>query len=528
MKRPLVIILSVIVVLAILVVGSTWVLGSLTEQGVRNYIAEIETSPATRQVDLELPEYERGFLKSSGSTSIGVQGVKQQAFLKHEIFHGPFAMTPDGFKAGYAYIVTTLDRDKFPAELKESLAEVYGENEPFSVKTTVPLAGSRVSEVEIAAVDHDAGNLALKFDGGECRFEVASDNKSMSGSIQFGALSMKETSDGVMTLKLDPTDLRISGEEESSFVANGSIGKCDFNKSDESGPGISIAMEAIGLDANYEAMEEGSNVLLGTAKVITPKVAVKIADSGGIEVTDLSIQSGTSEKGDLIESTAAYEVTSVNETFSQGGASAPYLEVLKTGAKLTAVFRVPKSAMEALAEIQKEMQASQRELLANPDAAEEIGAEQAKVVADTYEHMLRALTKGTGFSLGIASGEEDAGVNLDIALTYTGDKPLTAQKTILDLVQSMLVKLGARLPKALLPESEGMQQQMAMLTMTGSVAETPTAYLTEMVLENGKLTTNGQPNLLFEQMAPMMMQEIPWDAMFDGMRQAGAKGDEGE
>jgi len=26
----------------------------------------------------------------------------------------------------------------------------------------------------------------------------------------------------------------------------------------------------------------------------------------------------------------------------------------------------------------------------------------------------------------------------------------------------------------------------------------------------------------------MMMQEIPWDAMFDGMRQAGAKGDEGE
>lgn len=111
-------------------------------------------------------------------------------------------------------------------------------------------------------------------------------------------------------------------------------------------------------------------------------------------------------------------------------------------------------------------------------------------------------------------------MNLAFDFTYTGEEPMTSQKTILELVQKISVELGLSIPKSLVPETEQTQQQLAMLTASGSLKETPASYQAEMVLEGGKLTTNGQPNLLFEQMAPMMMQPIPWDAMFSGPQPA--------
>lgn len=521
MKRSLLIILSVIVVLAILVLGSTWVLGTLTESGFRDFVEEMEENPSAQQVDLELPEYQRGFLKSSGSTSVSVVGVEHEAFFKHEIYHGPLAVTPSGVKAAHAYIVTTLDREKFPEDLRNSISEVYGETEPFTMTTTVPLVGDHVTEVEVAPVNHDEGTLAVRFAGADCRFEVSPDYESMDGIIQIGEFAMNESSeDSAFSLNVAESKLDVIGKEDESVSANGSFGAISLKGSGGEGPGVSVKVDSISMNTDYRATEGESSFMLGNGKINAPKVFVTIDEAGEIEITDLSASSEVKKESGLVVSSVTYEIGGVRETVSQDEEWGSYLEMLEQGAIAKGAITLSESAMESMVEFQKEMQAIQRRMMEDADAGKNAGGEQVQAMMQSYGKIVKTISEGSGLSFEMAAGEGDDGVRFDLDLTYTGEEPLTNQKTILELVQNIFIELGLNIPKSFVPVNEKTQQQLAIATASGSLVETPTSYQTKMVLEDGKLTTNGQPNLLFEQMAPMMMQPIPWDSMLSGTNQA--------
>ncbi|MDB3941871.1 hypothetical protein N9406_13015, partial [Verrucomicrobiales bacterium] len=62
-------------------------------------------------------------------------------------------------------------------------------------------------------------------------------------------------------------------------------------------------------------------------------------------------------------------------------------------------------------------------------------------------------------------------------------------------------------------------EQLMPLVATGAIVQNGSSFAMDAKLKEGTLETNGQVNPILDQMGPMLMGEISWEEMFQGMRE---------
>ena len=513
MKRSLIIVLTLVVIAALVLVGATFAMGMLTEKAIMAYSGELEDSATLSAVDLSVDQYERGFGKSTFDSTLVVEGIDEAIPLEHEVYHGPFALTPDGPKAGYSYVISTVDIEALPDEIRENIQSVYGDTEPFTIKTTIELDGDRQSHVSIAPIDHEDDEMTLRFDGGEIEFLGDSGASNVNGNIEFSPLSLKMKAEegGDFRMRFDGASGSLSAEENGTIVMDGALSKINI-KGGAKGP-VGFTIESVDVKANYLPVEGIEGIVEGTASVTIPSVEIDAAEKGKFVASGLKIANETSsESGDLLKYRVTYGADSFKADMVEQTEDLAWLKMLESGAEVSLFGTVPHAIAHELANFQQERNG----IATSPEAI----AENSLALAEMMEAVLRKLNKGSGIGLDARVGPKDGGVNLNLNIDYEEERPITSRKNYQELLNALNLNLSAKVPKTMLDATPALEEQLAGLKAMGTVKETLSGYEASLTAERGKVNVNGEPNPMFEQMAPMLMMAIEWEAIFEGMRMA--------
>ena len=291
MKRPVLLSLLVVPLLVVVILGGYWFLGTATETGVKRYFGgENPLQGAT----LELASYERGFFKSRATSSIRFSPDEEPVRLINEIYHGPFAFAPGGIKAGTGHVVTTLDLESLPQEVREKIASFYEGKDPLEITTDVNFGGSRTSTVTLASVDHDEDGAQIRFEGGTGIFSFSPDNSRIDGQLTIEPVSLRfKEENSNFRLRGDRTTVSLKmSSETTSVVADGGSINLSFD-GDSQG---SFEIEGMQFSSLFSPAGPHSKVMLGSGKFTLPgaKASWEEQSGGGqkgsFEMKDLSFE----------------------------------------------------------------------------------------------------------------------------------------------------------------------------------------------------------------------------------------------
>ncbi|WP_410474175.1 DUF945 family protein [Guyparkeria sp. TX1] len=144
MKR---LILAVVVVVVAILAAAPFVTGHVMERT----LAEVEGFPGTRDaLELEVTEYQRGYLESRAESELLLRLPEQEPVrvtLTHRIDQMP------GIDGRYATVHTTWEPTD--PELRDELAEVFGDDAEFTLATALYPTGSSHSTGRIPSVERD-------------------------------------------------------------------------------------------------------------------------------------------------------------------------------------------------------------------------------------------------------------------------------------------------------------------------------------------------------------------------------------
>lgn len=521
MKRPIVLAAVVLPLFVVVTLGGYWFFSQSTEAGIRKYFAGDHPFEGAR---MELSSYEKGLFKSRATSAIAISPDEEPIRLVNEIYHGPLAFTPDGLKMGSAHVVTILDIASLPEEVRENVSEIFAGTDPLVITTDVSLSGGKTSEVTIASIDHAKDGMEIRFDGGEGRWESSADNSLIVGDLKIGPLSMRLDEDEAdIRLRMDQSTFRMKNTD-GAVAVEGDVGAVKLAIKDEGDQAVELG--ALQIRSSFSPAAPDSKVMLGSGKFSAPSLKVEWAgdgstEKGNAEMKGLSIEMRSSETNGLVTSTADYLVDSLMLSAAAIESPAPYLEELGKGMRFTAKATLPRGILEDFGAFQESVRLSSGGEPGSSDASDPT-AEQAREMARLLEKSVRKITAGTGFEMLLRAGTEDGGSQASFSFTYQGERPLTAQKTYIEVIENSELRLEASVPKAFLEASPEIAEQVQGMLAMGAIKESGAVYASKLALSAGQLTANGEPFPFLENFLPLLSQEIPWDTFFAGM-QAGAE-----
>ncbi|MBL9160716.1 MAG: DUF945 family protein [Verrucomicrobiales bacterium] len=518
MKRPIIVVVAILAFVLLLTFGGYAFLSHTTEAGIRSYFAGDHPFEGAQ---MELSSYEKGLFKSRATSSIAIAPGEEAIRLVNEIYHGPAAFTPNGLKIGSAHVVTTLDINSLPEEIRENVAEIFAGKDPLVITTDVSFTGGRTSAVTIASIDHEKDGMEIRFDGGDGRWEASADNSLMVGNLTIQPLSMRmNEEEGGIRLRMDQSTFQMKNTD-GAVAVEGNVGGMKLAIKDEGDQ--SVEMGGLLIRSSFSPAAPESKVMLGSGKFSAPLLKVEWTGEGeeksNAEMKGLSIEMRSSETNGLVTSTADYLVESLAVSSPSIGSPAPYLDELGKGMQFTAKATLPREILEDFGAFQETMRSAT--VQDSDSAASELAEEQAREMARLLEKSVRKIGAGTGFEMLLRAGSADGGSKASFSYTYQGARPLTSQKTYIEVIENSELQLEASVPKAFFDASPEIAEQVQGMLAMGAIKDSGAVYASTLALRAGQLTANGEPFPLLENFLPLLSQEIPWDTFFAGL-EAGA------
>ncbi|MCB1093578.1 MAG: DUF945 family protein, partial [Verrucomicrobiae bacterium] len=223
MAKKIVVVVGIVIVgiIAAAWAGATWLYG----EGTQSAFAKIgdSTEDVEHLVTVTPGDYARGFLSSEAVTKISPKGEEEtegkSLSLKHQIFHGPLAITPEGVKPCHSYIVTTLDADALPEEVAEGITKAFGDAEPVTIRLVAEFDGSVSGVIEVPAVSWSEGGNSGRFGGITLTFQ---------GATKKG--SSDETELTFLNAELKLAELTLQELDGDSLVISPSTGHMEYEQ----------------------------------------------------------------------------------------------------------------------------------------------------------------------------------------------------------------------------------------------------------------------------------------------------------
>lgn len=525
MKRPILLVAVVISVIVLLLFGGYWFLSSATESGIRNYFAGAHPFQGAK---MDLSTYEKGFFKSRATSSVNYGSEEESIRLVNEIYHGPLAFTPNGMKIGTAHVITTLDIESLPEETRKEVAEIFAGKEPLVITTDASFGGNRTSNITLAAVNHDKDGSEIRFDGGTGRIEASADNSRIQGHLTIQPVSVRMDEDGSsVRIRIDQSHAQFKNASD-AIALEANVGAMKFSTKEEGDQGFEIG--GLEIRSSFSPAAKDSKVMLGSGTFTVPTFKVEwteegAAGKGSAEMKGMSIEVRSSEANGLVTTTSDYQVDSLAIASAAPDSPMPYLDELGKGMQFTAKATLPREILEDFGAFQETLNASAG---AGSFASSDLSEEQAREMFQLVEKAVRKIGAGTGFEMQIRAGSPEGGSRATLAYSYQGARPLTAQKTYIEVIENSEVRVEARVPKSYFESSPEIAGQVQGILAMGAIKEDGPNYASVLALKAGQLTANGEPFPLLENFLPLLSQEIPWDAIFAGMQAgAAARADDG-
>jgi hypothetical protein len=521
MKRPIVIVAVALPLILLLTFGSYWFLSQSTETGIKRYF---EGSNPFQGAQMELASYEKGLFKSRATSSVALFPEEKPILLVNEIYHGPVAFTPGGIKVGSAHVVTTLNIESLPEKARNRIAEIYAGKEPLQIITDASLSGSRTSEVMIAPVHHDKEGSEIRFDGAAGTIEASGDNSRIEGSFTIQPVSMRLDGDETsVRIRMDQSTFRTKNTGETATL-EASVGalKVTFKADAEQ----TLEMGGLEIRSDFSSAAPESRVMLGSGTITAPAIKGDWNDEGAggkgeLELKGLSIEMTMSESAGLVSSISNYRVDSLSFAYAALESAAPYLDELEKGMQFTTKATIPRVLLEDMLGIEESLKLSP-----GMGASSALSADQVAEMARLIEGVFRKVTAGTGFEVEIRAGSPDNGLRTSFAYLFQGSRPLTAQKTYLEIIENSEVRVEASVPKTFVDANPEMSQQVQGMLAMGAIKEVEGNFVSVMALKAGQLTANDEPFPLLENFRPILAMEIPWDAFFAGIQASAGASEE--
>lgn len=520
MKRTAITLSVVAVILVIAIPGGAFFLGSAIQTATEAAFAKANTYLSPQVGELSLPVYNKGLMSSEVISQISLNNDEEEDLslaLNHEIYHGPVAFTPDGVKVGYAYVITTLNRDVLPEELVAGMGDVYGETEPFKITSLVDYAGGQKIDINIAGVDHKDGTLTFRFDGGSGSFK-ANSNGITSGNMELTPLSLrndsKEDSEDFI-VRIKGSSLSIGSTGGSTMEMEGVVGGIEwrFAGGDLFDP-FTISLGELTLLSSQTAISEGSSLMTGTSSASVPSLKFRIGEDFDLSINDLAVETTSTSNGGMLTAEVVYSAGGITSGMEIPAEFSLYSDMAKEGAEVNLHATLPVSIAEDFAKIQQQVQMAG---FSQPEG--DMPPEVEKELADAMENAVKGITKGTNIGLGVRLGGGETETSVAADFSYMGSKPMVEQKTILELIKSLEVTAKVNLPGAIVESNPMIMEQLTPLVATGAIVQNGSSFAMDAKLKEGTLETNGQVNPILDQMGPMLMGEISWEEMFQGMRE---------
>ena len=553
MKKIAIAVVTLAVVLPMGWAGATWFFGNQAESVMDQRLEEANETVSARWdlVSIEKSSFENGFVSSTATTAIYPAGREEmpdedKLFLKHTIYHGPLAMTPDGPKICQAYTISVVDWSGLEKDKLEELREVFGDEEPLTIRSIQKMDGAEEVLVELAAAsfsdddgsearfggflagigfdaertkfwgDFDAAVSDAKFpnDQGSMKMHPSSADFSytkgeeFAANFQIGAVDMiVEEGTVKMTESIGSIDIR----EDSHFKVDVKLGDLEVI----SPPEQDMTMNASGLvfTADFRRIDETSLITVGKGELRAPKIEIE-AEGSRMELSDFRVGIESGLEQDKLFGRVGYRFGGIQMAGPAFPGAGEFGDLLEGGASLEFGVRgVDRRVIENFYQVIKVIEEEP-----NADAA--TLQRLAPELAETFSNDLFQLFQpGLEIYYELLVGEKGEGAQANLSLKMKGEKRLDELKTGREIVNSIEGALRAEVANSFLPD-EMVQAMMREYVQQGLVQarEDKSGYEFKGDLTNGVLHLAGEATPLLESFGPMLDEPIPWDEFKAGIR----------
>jgi len=486
------ILLGLALVLPVLWAGLTWFTSNKTEAVFDENIVEANQQMAEQFpfFTMKKKSFEKGFTSSTAKSEItlneefmelldapmGDESIKLT--MNHKIYHGPVMMTPNGTKTGGSYIMTTLDQESLPAEVKELIKLAFDGKEPIvggaligagdSVEIDMEMAPMSINNEKLLALtgeepDSDA-DFNVTFEGMTGHFTSNKEGTTLKGAFNLGAMELKGVDSGEPIHMLN-----------AASVANFDI------------------------DELYKG-----TILDGEFDMTFPELKV-IGDGNEIMMSGLTITSSADEENGLFGGFGTVDVARLLVKSPDMPVEFPESKIhLKFGVK-----GFDRASVVKLVDMEQEMHTQQMKLIGSnlDDAAME---SMMGSMGTYYAAMIEMVKPGVEINtdLELSNDTGKSAVNFD--LNYADAKKLLDLKTLREVIMALKGQLKISIDKSMLAGTE-LEEAIAMPMAMGFAVEKDGVYESVADLGGGELKVNGEPMPILDMMGGMVDQPIPWD-----------------
>jgi len=553
MKKVIILVSVLVLILLSGWAGATYVFASKTESAIDQLLKEANetTSAQWDFISIEKLGYEKGFTSSTATSAIypsgkGMDMVEgRKLFLKHTIYHGPLAMTPDGPKVCGAYTISVVDWSRLGEDVVTKLKEIYGDEEPVTLRSTQGIGGAGEFEIEVAAADftEDGGEASfggflgtIVTDSGRSKFSGEFEAKELSmvfpnaeGSMEMhpsaGDFSYTKGKDLSANLKIGAVDIVVEDgtmnftestgvidiKDDSHFKVELELGDLEM----VSPPEDDFTMSASGLvfTADFSRIDDNSLITIGKGELRAPKLDIK-SEGNSMLLSDFKfgVESGADE-GKLFGQ-AEYGFGGIELAGEEFAGADELSEVLSKGASIG--FGVRGIDRQAVENFYQFIEIAKESPEGTPVELERLALELVETLSDDLFDLFQP---GLEIFYEVLVGETGNGLEAKLSLKMEGEKRLDELKTGREIVNAIEGTLRAEMAKSFLPD-ETMQMMMMQYVQQGLVQAKPdeSGYEFKGDLTDGVLHLAGEATPLLESFGPALDQPIPWEGFKSGMK----------
>lgn len=534
--------------------GATYSFASKTEPEMDRLLEEANETISAQWdfMSIEKSSFEKGFVSSTATTSIYPAGEEvpddKKLHLKHTIYHGPMAMTPDGPKVCGSYTISVVDWSRLDEDASKEMKEMFGGEEPLTIRSTQQIGGGWEFEMEVAAASFSEDGAA----GGEGKFggfvgtvEINAERTKFSGDFDAAGSEMKfPDEDG--SLKMQPSTADFSYTKGEDFKANLKFGAVDaviekgtMNFTESTGvidikddshfkvdlrlgdlelispPQEDFHMTASGLvfTADFSRIDETSLITVGKGELRAPKLEMKSEGSSAM-LSDFRIGVETGLEAEKLFGQFEYGIGGIKLTGPEFPGGEELKAVLEGGASVRAGVRgIDRQVVE---NVYKIIELAEEKSDGNLADLESLAPQLAETFSDDLFNFFQP---GLEIFYEVLVGEKGQGLEANLSLKMKGEKRLDELKTGREIANAIEGTLRAEVAKSFFPD-ESVEMMMLEYVEQGLIQarEDQSGYEFKGDLTNGVLHLAGEATPLLDSFGPMLDEPIPWDEFKSGIK----------
>ncbi len=431
---------------------------------------------------MKVGSYEKSHLTSRARTIFELNGTGYEKLdsvkigLIHEIYHGPFMITPDGLKVGASYIVTKVDQNELSQHAKEFLNTLFHRKEPIIATMHIGFDNEVHLAIRVEAINLDSKMMGQSSHSNNSDFKLDFDGLTFEFSSNVGA-----------------TD--VNGEIE--------IGAINIEVREEAEQIFSLYSKASTIKFDVDELYKGI-ILQGNFVMNVPRLTLKGSSDSEVILEPIVFSATSSEKNDKYEGVMQFLIENLKLKSPQLGAELPNFQ-LDVQSQLSGIEVADlKNIIDANSTINQSLISMLKD-----SNLKVTGDELTQQYTHYFKNIGESIKQGLTFTNQIELRSSVGKSRIDFNLYYSSQQRLVELNTLMDLASSIDGLLKISVNKKMI-EKTPLIDLIGFPVSMGIAIDTSDSYEAAAALNGGVLSLNGNPWPLFQMMGPALNQTLPW------------------